>query len=102
MAGPKVRHDFASGEESIAATQANNTLASNARDESSTLHRTNQAALGEDVVGSEGVANIARQQFERDTLSIDSAARMHSANQRSQEIQESTAARAGQHVRNRG
>jgi hypothetical protein len=101
MSGSKVRHDFAAGEETIAASSTQNTHLSNARDESSTLHRTNQAALGEDVAGSEQVAAIAKTQFERDTLSIDSASRMHSGNQRSQEIQHSAADRATKYFGNR-
>lgn len=102
MSGSKVRHDFAAGEETISASSAQNTHLSSARDQSDSLHRTNQAALGEDVAGSEQVAAIAKVQFERDTLSIDSAARMHSGNQQSQEIQQTAAQVATRYFSNRG
>jgi hypothetical protein len=98
----KVRHDFAAGEEVISAGSTQNTHLSTARDDSSSLHKTNAAALGEDVAGAEQVATIAKTQFERDTLSIDSAARMHSGNQRSQDIQMTAADRATKLFGNRG
>jgi hypothetical protein len=102
MSGNKVRHDFAAGEETISASGAQNNHLSGARDQSESLHKTNQAALGEDVAGSEQVATIGRIQFERDTLSIDSAARMHSGNQQSQEIQQTAASVATKYFSNRG
>lgn len=100
MSGSKVRHDFAAGEETIAATQTHQGQLSEARDQSSTLHKTNQAALGEDVAGSEQVAAIAKTQFERDSTSIDSAARMHAGNQQSQEIQQAAAQQATKYFGN--
>jgi hypothetical protein len=97
----KVRHDFAAGEETISAGSTHHGSLTEARDQSSTLHKTNQAALGDDVAGSEQVASIAKQQFERDTTSIDSASKMLSSNQRSQDIQQSAAQQATKYFGNR-
>ena len=102
MSGSKVRHDFAAGEETIGATQNHQSQLSDARDQSSTLHKSNQAALGEDVAGTEQVAAIAKMQFERDSSSIDSATRMHSGNQQSQDIQQAAAQQANKYFGNRG
>ncbi|HEY7043567.1 MAG TPA: hypothetical protein VH419_07865 [Nocardioidaceae bacterium] len=101
MSGMKVRHDFAAGEETISAGSTHHGSLTEARDQSSTLHKTNQAALGDDVAGSEQVASIAKQQFERDTTSIDSASKMLSSNQRSQDIQQSAAQQATKYFGNR-
>ena len=101
MSGSKVRHDFAAGEETISAGSTHHSSLSEARDASSTLHKANQAAVGDDVAGSEQVASIAKQQFERDTTSIDSSARMHSSNQKSQDIQQSAASQATKFFGNR-
>jgi hypothetical protein len=100
MSGSKVRHDFAAGDETISASSAHHGSLSEARDQSSTLHKANQAALGDDVAGSEQVVNIAKQQFERDTTSIDSAAKMQSSNQRSQDIQHGAAQQATKYFGN--
>jgi hypothetical protein len=94
MSGMKVRHDFASGEEVISGSQTHQSNLSNARDDSSSLHKQNQAALGTDVSGSEQVATIAKMQFERDTTSIDSAQKMMSGNQKSQDIQQAASQQA--------
>ncbi len=102
MSGNKVRHDFAAGEETIGSTSKHHGHLSEARDNSSTLHKTNQAALGEDVAGSEQVATIAKTQFERDTTSIDSAGQMLKGNQQSQEIQQAAAQQATKYFGNRG
>ncbi len=101
MSGNKVRHDFAAGDETISASSTHHGQLNEARDQSSTLHKTNQAALGEDVAGSEQVANIAKQQFERDTTSIDSAAKMQQSNQQSQDIQQAAAQQATKYFGNR-
>jgi hypothetical protein len=101
MSGNKVRHDFAAGEETISAGSTHHGAMSEARDQSSTLHKQNQAALGEDVTGSEQVASIAKQQFERDTTSIDSSAKMLSSNQKSQDIQQGAAQQATKYFGNR-
>ncbi len=102
MSGSRVRHEFGAGEETIGATSTHTNNLNQSRDESSTLHNTTQAALGGDVAGSEQTASIARQQFERDTTSIDSAQRMHTGNQRSQDIQHQAAGRATNYFGNRG
>jgi hypothetical protein len=102
MSGQKVRHDFAAGEEIIGATGRHTGALNDARDQSSTLHKTNQAALGEDVAGSEQVGNISKIQFERDTMSIDAATRMNSGNQKSQDVQHDAASRATNYFANRG
>lgn len=102
MSGIKVRHEFGAGEETIGASSTHTGNLNEARDQSSTLHTTNQAALGGDVAGSEQTASIAKQQFERDTTSIDSAQRMHTGNQRSQDIQHQAASRATTYFGNRG
>ena len=101
MSGMKVRHDFASGEEIISGSQRHHSNLSASRDDSQTLHKTNMAALGTDVAGSEGAATIGKIQFERDTLSIDSAQQLQSGNQRSQDIQQSAAQQATQFFSNR-
>lgn len=102
MSGSKIRHDFAAGEETITAASTHQSQLSDARDQSSTLHKATQAALGTDVAGSEQAATIAKTQFERDTTSIDSATRMHSGNQQSQDIQQTAAKQATAYFGNRG
>ncbi len=102
MSGNKVRHDFAAGEETIGATGKHQGQLSEARDESSSLHKSNQAALGEDVAGSDQVAAIAQTQFQRDSTSIDSAGQMLKGNEQSQEIQQSAAQSATKYFGNRG
>ena len=101
MSGMKVRHDFASGEEIIGGAQTHQGNLSAARDESESLHKMNMAALGTDVAGSEGAATIGKLQFERDTLSIDSAQQLQTGNQRSQDIQHAAAQQATQFFSNR-
>lgn len=102
MSGMKVRHDFAAGEESISGAQNQHNFLNSARDESQSLNKASQAALGEDVAGSEEAASIGKQQFTRDSTSIDSAARMVTGNQKSQEIQQHAARQATQFFGNRG
>ncbi len=102
MSGSKVRHDFAVGEETIGAAATHQSQLSSARDESSSLHNANQAALGGDVAGTEQVATIAKMQFERDTTSVDSAGMMVKGNQQSQEIQQAAAQQATRFFGNRG
>lgn len=101
MSGNKVLHNFAVGEETIGASTKHGGHLNEARDESSTHHKSNQAALGEDVAGSDQVAVIAKTQFERDTTSIDSATQMTKGNQQSQDIQQSAASVATKHFGNR-
>jgi hypothetical protein len=100
MSGSKIRHDFAAGEDVIAGSQTHHSSLGSARDESASLHKQTQAALGTDVAGSEQAATIAKVQFERDSTSIDSAAKMYSGNQKSQDIQQSAAQMATKYFGN--
>ena len=102
MSGMKIRHDFGAGEETITGASKHHNELNSARDESSSLHKATQASLGDDVAGSTQVVSIAKQQFERDTTSIDSAARMQSGNQKSQDIQQQAAQAATTFFGNRG
>jgi hypothetical protein len=94
MSSMKIRHDFAAGEDVIAGSQTHHGNLGSARDEASSLHKQNQAALGTDVAGSEQVATIAKMQYERDSTSIDSATKMLSGNQKSQDIQQAASQQA--------
>lgn len=102
MTGQRIRHDFAAGEAAIGATSSHQGLMSEARDESSTLHKATAAALGDDVSGAEQMGAISQIQFSRDTTGMDSAARLLQGNQESQEIQEGASQQAIRHFGNRG
>lgn len=102
MSGMKIRHDFGAGEETITGASKHHSELNSARDESSSLHKSVQASLGDGVAGSNEVVSIAKQQFERDTTSIDSAMRLQSGNQKSQDIQQQAAQAATSYFGNRG
>lgn len=102
MSGERLRHDFGVGETAIGATTTHQGLVGEARDESSSLAKVTQGALGDDVSGSEQMGAITQIQFARDTQGMDSAARMLQSNQESQDIQQTAAGRAVNYFGNRG